>query len=103
VVRTRVWKPEKLFDSDHFKSPPTANLVDPFVNTTVRTETKLRDHYDALRAKGINHKDAKVSLARKIAGLTLSLLKNNDTYNDNYEEHLEERKKLRILVGQTKH
>ena len=69
----------------------------------MRTKTSLRDHYDALRAKGVKHRDAKVNLARKIAGLALNLLKNNETYNDNYEEYLEERKRLRLLVGQSKH
>ena len=80
-------------------------LRDIFIGASenaMRTETRLRDYYDALRARGINHKDAKVALARKIAALSLSLLKNNDTYNDNYEEYLKERKKLRILVGEKK-
>ena len=71
--------------------------------SAMRTETKLRDHYDALRVKGISHKDATVNLARMIAGISLCLLKNNDVYNDNYEEYLKERKKLRVLVGQKKH
>lgn len=62
----------------------------------MRTETRLRDYYDALRAKGIKHKEAKLSLARKIASLALCLLKNNDTYNDNYDEYLKERKELRL-------
>jgi transposase len=81
-------------------------LRDVFIGaaeSALRTETTLRDHYEALRAKGVNHKDAKVNLARKIAALALSLLKNNNTYNDNYEEYLRERKRQRILVGQTKH
>lgn len=68
--------------------------------SAMRTETTLRDYHDALRAKGISAKDAKVALARKIASLSLHLLKNNDTYNDDYEEYLKERKKLRLLVGQ---
>ncbi|NOT80943.1 MAG: hypothetical protein HOP07_18305 [Bacteriovoracaceae bacterium] len=41
----------------------------------MRTETTLRDYHDALRAKGTSAKDAKVALARKIASLTLNLLK----------------------------
>lgn len=65
----------------------------------MRSDSALRDYYDSLRAKGTAHKDAKVALARKIASLTLVLLKNNDTYNDNYEEYLKERKRLRNLVG----
>ncbi len=65
--------------------------------STLRTETKLRDHYDILRAKGAKHKEAKLSVARRIAAISLCLLKNNDTYNDNYEEYLQERKQLRKL------
>jgi transposase len=83
-----------------------SELRDVFVGaaeSAMRTETGLRKHYDILRAKGTDHRDAKIALARKIAGLSLSLLKNNDTYNDNYEEYLEERKKLRVLVGKKKH
>lgn len=64
--------------------------------TAIRTETRLRDHYDALRAKGVKHKEAKLSLARSIASISLCLLKNNDAYNDNYDEYLKERKRLRI-------
>lgn len=77
-------------------------LRDVFIGASesaLRSQTALRDHYEALRARGIKHKDAKVNLARKIAALSLSILKNNDVYNDNYEEYLKERKRLRILVG----
>lgn len=81
-------------------------LRDVFIGaaeSVIRTETSLRDHYDALRAKGTGHKDAKASVARKVAALALCLLKNNDIYNDDYEEYLEERKRLRVHVGQKKH
>jgi transposase len=77
-------------------------LRDVFIGaaeSAVRTETTLRDYYDALRAKGTSHKDAKVALARKVASTALSLLKDNEIYNDNYKEYLEERKKLRTMVG----
>ena len=70
--------------------------------SAVRSDSTLRDYYDALRAKGTSHKNAKVAVARKVASLSLSLLKNNDTYNDDYEEFLKERKRLRLLVGQKK-
>ena len=70
--------------------------------SAVRSDSALRDYYEALRAKGTSHKDAKVAVARKVASLALSLLKNNDTYNDDYEEYLKERKRLRLLVGQKK-
>jgi hypothetical protein len=77
-------------------------LRDIFVGaaeSTVRSDSTLRDYYDALRAKGTSHKDAKVEVARKVASLSLSLLKNYDTYNDDYEEYVRERKRLRLLVG----
>jgi len=61
----------------------------------IRIDGELRDRYDALRAKGVHHKEAKLNLARQIASISLCLLKNNDTYNENYVEHLKERKKLR--------
>lgn len=56
--------------------------------TVLRTKTPLRRYYDDLRKKGISHTDAKVSLARKIASIALSCLKNNIRYNDKYEESL---------------
>ena len=61
----------------------------------MRTEGELRDRYDALRAKGVSHKDAKLNLARQVASIALCLLKNNDKYNENYDEYLKERKRLR--------
>lgn len=65
----------------------------------MRTQTSLRDHYDKLRLKGVSHKDATVNLARKIAALTLSCLKNNEAYQDDYEERLKERKKIRQMIS----
>jgi len=47
--------------------------------SALRTETTLRDHYEALRAKGTKHKEAKLSLARQIASISLCILKNNST------------------------
>ncbi len=73
-------------------------LRDVFIGaaeSAMRTETTLRDHYDALRAKGVGHKQAKLNTARRIASIALCLLKNNDKYNDNYTEYLKERKELR--------
>jgi transposase len=61
----------------------------------MRSDGELRDRYDALRAKGVTHKDAKLNLARQIASIAICLLKNNDKYNENYGEYLKERKKLR--------
>jgi len=61
----------------------------------MRIDGELRDRYEALRAKGVDHKEAKLSLARQIASIALCLLKNNDKYNENYGEYLKERQKLR--------
>lgn len=61
----------------------------------MRIEGELRDRYEANRAKGVAHKEAKLDLARRIASIALCLLKNNDTYNENYTDYLKERKKLR--------
>jgi hypothetical protein len=41
----------------------------------MRSDSSLKDYYEALRARGESHPDAKVALARKIASLALSLLK----------------------------
>lgn len=61
----------------------------------MRLDGELRDRYDALRAKGVDHKDAKLNLARQIASIALCLLKNYDRYKENYGEYLRERKQLR--------
>lgn len=63
--------------------------------SALRTETSLRIYYDTLRAKGLDHKDSKIALARKIASLCLSLLKNNDTFKDNYDDQQKERVQIR--------
>ncbi|MFI5164949.1 MAG: hypothetical protein ACHQHP_06855 [Bacteroidia bacterium] len=61
----------------------------------LRTDTSLRDYYEALRARGTDHKDAKIALARKIAATCLCLLKNNDTFKNDYDVQQIEREKLR--------
>ena len=68
--------------------------------SVLRTDTSLRKHYDKLRARGVNAKDAKINLARKIAALCLCLLKNNDVYKDDFEDQqmrrVETNKKLNL-------
>jgi len=63
--------------------------------SAIRTETTLRDHYDILKLKGNSHQDAKLSVARKIASIVLSLLKNNEKYQDNWEVLQKQRTELR--------
>lgn len=77
-------------------------LRDVFVGAAenaLRGETSLRDFYESQRAKGIAHKEAKLALARKIAALTLALLKNNDTFKDNYENEQRERVETRKTLN----
>ena len=54
--------------------------------SALRTETSLREYYEKLRTRGVAHKDAKIATARKIASLCLCLLKNNDTFKNDYED-----------------
>lgn len=78
-------------------------LRDVFIGaaeSALRSKTSIRDHYDILRAKGVTHKNAKVSVARKIAALSLSILKNNEVYYDDWEERLRKRKESRKLLNQ---
>jgi transposase len=63
--------------------------------SVLRTDTSLRRYYDRLRIEGVEHRDARIAVARKIAALSLSLLKNNDTYRDDYEEEQLGRTKTR--------
>jgi transposase len=63
--------------------------------SALRTDTSLRDYYEALRARGTDHKDAKIALARKIAATCLCLLKNNDTFKNDHDLQQKEREKLR--------
>lgn len=73
-------------------------LRDVFIGaaeSALRTDTHLREYYDALRARGIDHRDARIALARKIAALCLSLLKNNDTYKENYKDEQQRRTQAR--------
>jgi transposase len=73
-------------------------LRDVFIGAAenaLRGETSLREYYDACRAKGHDHREAKLALARKIAALALSLLKNNDTFKDNFETIQQEKTEIR--------
>lgn len=69
----------------------------------MRTQTSLRDYYDALRAKGKSHKDSKVALARMVAAIALSCLKNNEVYHDDYRERIKERKRIRRMLNKDIH
>lgn len=51
--------------------------------------SSLRKYYDRLRSKGVDHDMAKFDVARKIAAISLSILKHNKPYDDHYEEKKE--------------
>ncbi len=69
--------------------------------SALRTETKLRKYYDELRSKGVGAREAKVSLARKIASISLALLKNNDTYKNDHDQQEQRRTQLRKNLNQS--
>jgi len=52
----------------------------------LRGTSSLKKYHDDLLLKGLERRAAKVSLARKIAAISLSLLKNNTVYRDKHEE-----------------
>lgn len=73
-------------------------LRDVFIGAAenaLRGESSLREYYEAQRAKGIAHREAKLALARKIAGLSLALLKNNDTFKNDFEHQQMEKVAIR--------
>jgi transposase len=78
-------------------------LRDVFIGAAenaIRGETSLRDYYDALRTKGIAHREAKLSVARKIAALALALLKNNDTFKNDFSFEQQERTNIRKTLNE---
>lgn len=66
--------------------------------STLRTDTTLREYYDGLRSKGVNSKDAKIALARKLAAICLFMMKNNETYKDNFKEEQSRRTETRKKI-----
>lgn len=80
-----------------------SELKDAFIGAAesiLRLEGSLRNYYDQLRRKGISHDDARRSVARKIAAICLSILKNSSTFNDHYEEEQKGRIQLRKTLNE---
>jgi transposase len=48
--------------------------------------SSLRKYYDQLRTKGVCHNDAKRAVARRIAAISLMIMKTGNTYDDHHEE-----------------
>jgi len=78
-------------------------LRDVFIGAAenaIRGETSIRDYYDILRARGIAHREAKLAVARKIAALSLALLKNNNTFKNDFELEQKERTNTRKTLNE---
>ena len=60
----------------------------------------LRKYYDQRRSEGVDHRGAKIAVARWIAAATLSMLKNNGKFDDHYYETQAERTKLRKTLNE---
>jgi transposase len=67
--------------------------------SAMRTDTSLRKYYDDLRAKGVGAREAKLAVARKIAAICLSILKNNGTFQDSYDEQQRSRTEIRKTLN----
>ena len=51
-------------------------------HSILRGESELRRYYDNLRSKGVDHRAAKNAVSRKVAAISLSILKENGRYNE---------------------
>jgi transposase len=70
--------------------------------SALRTDTSLRDYYEQLRTRGVDHQDTKIALARKIASTCLCILKNGDTFKNDYDLQQQERTNLRKELNLTR-
>lgn len=59
---------------------------DGAAESVLRGSSSLRSYYDQLRAKGLEHKKAKKAVARKIAAICLSIMKNGTEFDDHFEQ-----------------
>ncbi len=65
-------------------------------------ENSLKNYYDERRLAGVDHRSAKIAVARRIAASALSVLKNNGKYDENYHETQIERTKLRKTLHEAR-
>ncbi len=68
----------------------------------IQGENCLKDHYDAKRRAGVDHRGAKISVARLIAAAALSILKNNGKFDENYHETHTERTQIRKTLNEVR-
>jgi transposase len=60
----------------------------------------LKTHYDEQRKSGVDHRGAKISVARIISAAALSVLKNNGKFDENYHQTHIERTRLRKTLNE---
>ena len=80
-----------------------SELKDAFIGaaeSVLRFDGSLWKYYDRLRRKGLSHDDARRSVARKIAAICLSILKNSSTFDDQYEEEQKGRTQIRKTLNE---
>jgi transposase len=65
-------------------------------------DNSLKDYYDERRRAGVDHRGAKIAVARRIAAAVLSVLKNNGKYDENYHETQIERTQLRKTLTEAR-
>ena len=68
----------------------------------IQGENCLRDHYDDQRSRGVDHRGAKISVARLISAACLSILKNNGKFDENYHKTHVERTQLRKTLNEAR-
>lgn len=66
----------------------------------IQGESCLRDLYDRKRASVVDHRGAKIAVARVIAASALSILKNNGKFDKTYFETHAERTMLRKTLNE---
>lgn len=63
---------------------------------------RLKRYYDERRAAGVDHRAAKIAVARRIAAAALSVLKNNGKWDENYHDTQSERTQLRKTLNEAR-
>ena len=62
-------------------------------------DNSLKKYYDDRRKSGVDHRSAKIAVARRIAAAVLSILKNNGKFDDDYHATQIERTQLRKTLN----
>jgi hypothetical protein len=65
-------------------------------------ESCLKRYYEDRRSAGVDHRAAKIAVARRIAAAALSVLKNDGKWDDLYYETQSERTQLRKTLNEAR-